>query len=203
MMLAKLYDNSGNGLGLKNWLELGEADTQYDALLTGLLMAVSGRFETGCRRSLGRGENIVEILDGGRNSISLSRYPIESISEVVESRYQDWTNGYVLTENQNFVADKKSGLLYRENFRWGVGPQSVRVTYTGGYVLPGETATTGQMELPAEIQFAILEQCRFEWKRRGDLGITSAGAGGGSWQVANNEEWLSSVKAVVRRYYRY
>jgi hypothetical protein len=202
-MLAKLYDNSGNGLGLKNWLEVDDAETKHDALLTGLLMAVSGRFETACHRILGRGENVIEILDGGRNTICLKRYPIESISNVVESRYQDWDNGYVLTEKQNFFADKESGILRRENFRWGVGPQSVRVTYTGGYVLPNDTVGSGQAALPAEIQFAVLEQCRYQWKRRGDLGVSSAGVNGGNWQIASNDEWLSSVKAVINRYYRY
>lgn len=202
-MLAKLNDNSGNGLGLKNWLEIGEDDTQFDALLTGLLKGVSSRFEGDCHRGLSRQVSVVEILDGGRNAISVFRYPIETITEVVESRFGDWENGYILTENQNFTANKKNGILYRENFRWCVGKQSVRVTYTGGFVLPGDTVGAGQIALPDDIQYAVLEQCRYLWLRRKELGMESVGMGSGTWTLANKDPWLPSVGAVIRRYYGY
>jgi len=203
-MLAKLYDNTENGLGLKNWLEIGEADSQYDSRLTGLLKAVSGRFEGDCKRLLRRQENVEEIHDGGGRGICLRTYPIESIASVKESYNQDWDNAADLVEKQAWVAVKKAGVLYRMNFpRWRPGVQTVRVIVTGGYVLPAEAPLAGQIVLPVEIQFAILEQCRFLWQRRGELGIGSAGAGGGSWEIANKEPWLSSVQRVLNRYKMY
>jgi len=202
-MLAKLYDNSGNGLGLKNWLEIADTDTQFDALLTGLLMGVSSRFENDCHRGLTRQEAIVEILDGGRPSICLFRYPIESVTEVVQSRTQDWDNGDVMTEPLSYTTDKKSGILHRYPLRWLPWKQSIRVTYTGGFVLPGDTVGEGQIALPEDIQFAVLEQCRYLWLRRKELGMESVGMGSGTWTLANKDPWLPSVASVIRRYYGY
>jgi hypothetical protein len=48
----------------------------------------------------------------------------------------------------------------------GIASQQARVTYTGGYVLPGATPGAGQTALPAELEQACVEQAAYWYQNR-------------------------------------
>ncbi len=192
-MLAKLDD-------LKRWLNI--SDTNDDALLTQLLEGVSGRFAQACNRTLERAE-LTEYHDGGAGVVHLLAYPIESITSIKETLDGDFDSAEVLTEHTDYEQDTNSGLVYRLYGNWLDGIRTVQVIYTGGYLPPDQIPSGNQVVVPKDIQFAVLEQCRFLWQRKDELGLRSVGIGGGSWSLVVDKAWLPSVVDVIKRYKRY
>src|SRR5512140_3795472 len=78
---------------LKSRLGILETDTQYDALLTNAIKAVSARFDKETRRSLARQVDATLEFDPGDWEIVLIRYPVESVSKF--ELKTDETEGWV------------------------------------------------------------------------------------------------------------
>ena len=66
---------------LKSRLGILESDTQYDAILTNAIKAVSARFDKETRRSLARQVDATHEFDPDDSEILLTRYPVESVSK--------------------------------------------------------------------------------------------------------------------------
>ena len=192
-MLAKLAD-------LKSWLKI--TDSVDDALLTQLLTGVSERFAQACNRTLERA-SLTEYHDGGIGAVSLKAYPIESVTSVKEAWDGDFDAATALTENSDWKQDPATGLIHRVLGVFLSGINSVQVVYTGGYLPPDQTPSGEQVAVPNDIQQAVIEQCRFAWQRRDELGLRSIGVGGGTWSLVMDKEWLPTVKAVILKYRRY
>jgi hypothetical protein len=203
-MLAKLYDNSGNGLGLKNWLGLASDNTENDDLLTGLLQALSTEFASACSRTL-EYEQRTQVFDGGENTIVVDLYPIIKSSFIAKESFDaEFDQVEALVIDSDYFVYEKSGMIKRASgVRWLSGEQTVQFTWSGGYVDPANTPTTGQSVMPKDIQFAVLEQARFLWKQKDQIGIISQGMGGGSWTNVVDGEWLPRVQKVINRYKKY
>lgn len=78
-----------------------------------------------------------------------------------------------------------------------------RVTYAGGYVIPGNTPSGSQVALPDEIEHATVEQVCAWYQNRSRLGLASvAGSGGSVAQLDPTEDLLPTVKAVLLSYRR-
>jgi hypothetical protein len=85
----------------------------------------------------------------------------------------------------------------------GTSRQLGRVTFAGGYVLPGNTPGTGQTALPAELEQAAIEQCAYWYQRRDQLGLTSVSGEGGSISNFTALDLLPGVRAVLNKYERW
>jgi len=55
----------------------------------------------------------------------------------------------------------------------GTMRQLGRVTYTGGYILPGATPTGNQIALPDALEQGCIEQVAYWYSRRTQLGLLS------------------------------
>ena len=53
---------------------------------------------------------------------------------------------------------------------------------------------------PAEIERACAMQCTYEWKRRGDLGLTSRTFPDGTINKVEAGEFIQPVRAILNRY---
>jgi hypothetical protein len=78
-----------------------------------------------------------------------------------------------------------------------------RVTYTGGYVLPGATAGPGQAALPADLENAAVEQVAFWFERKDNAGVIRIWPTGGNYMQLVDTDLLPSVRAVLRRHTRF
>jgi len=78
-----------------------------------------------------------------------------------------------------------------------------RVTYTGGYVLPGDTVGAGQTALPADLEQAAVEQVASWFQNRDKLGLLRNWPHGGVYQVYSQLPLLPSVQSVLTRYTRW
>ncbi|MCL6499005.1 MAG: phage gp6-like head-tail connector protein [Firmicutes bacterium] len=145
----------------------GVFDTAQDDYVMLLLSAASDACESYCRRSF-RKQSYTEITGAkdGSKYLVLRNYPILSVEQVT-------LDSGDITDYE-FSSDN-SGMLYRST-GWPCGPRTVNVTYTAGYVLPGEETPEESLTLPAAIELACLmlvkqmftEQIHTETERLGD-----------------------------------
>jgi hypothetical protein len=78
-----------------------------------------------------------------------------------------------------------------------------RVTYTGGYVLPGTTPAPGQTPLPPDLENACVEQLAFWFINREKQGLKTYWPKDVAYQQFATQDLLDSVTAVLKRYQRW
>lgn len=132
-----------------------------------LINAVSQRIENYLRRQLGRktfSTEDPELLQGsGGQWLFLSRWPIEAVEEVL-------VDGVEVEFGRSDEYDLKGMLHSADGWPRRVGsdqltgePQgnrayNVSVAYTGGYRLPNDIPSEGDIPLPADIELAALNE---------------------------------------------
>jgi hypothetical protein len=82
-------------------------------------------------------------------------------------------------------------------------PSLCRVTYTGGYVLPGTTPDPGQTPLPPDLERAAVEQIAFWFQNRDRLGLRRYWPSAGTYQLFATLDLLDSVQATLSHYRRW
>jgi hypothetical protein len=147
---------------------LTELEVQWDGLLNNGIKAVSARFDRHCNRTLARTVNAAFEFPLRDSELLVPCYPIESVTkfETKESESGGWVEdaGVEHLVRGRCVISVTAGL--------GGGAAGLgRVTYTGGYVLPGSVPGPGQAALPAEIEDAAIEQVAFWFRNRDKLGL--------------------------------
>lgn len=152
---------------LKERLGIPSYETRNDKLLEYFINMTSYRFETECRRFFKRMENFSEEFPADETELIVSRYPIESISglEIKRSEQTGWeaVNDIVyIVRHQCIISLLKPAGNYLEQ---------MKLTYTGGYVLPGEPCAAGQTPLPEEIENACVEQSAYLFQNKDRLGL--------------------------------
>jgi hypothetical protein len=186
---------------IKARLKLEEFDLTDDVVLTRLIAAVSGRFDRHCNRTFARTENAIEQFQGDDTEIRVSCYPIEAIS-AFDLKTNDRTGweAQTLTDIEYLT---RHDCVISLTSPLGTWKQMARVTYTGGYVLPGNEVAEGQSELPAEIQDACVEQVAYWYQNKDRLGIASISGEGGTVNVFHKLLFLPEVEATLSKYRRF
>ncbi len=189
---------------LKARLSIPDTDPQYDDLLTGVLTALSTRFDHETNRTLARTINATFEFDPTDSEICVPCYPIESVSkfELKTTEAEGWveqTNIDYLTR-RNCIISLPVTLDAR---RSTLTPSVARVTYTGGYVLPGDTPSAGQTPLPSDLEQACIEQAAAWFLRRDMVGLDTSWPKGGILQRFSKLDLLLPVKRVLDTYRRW
>ena len=84
-----------------------------------------------------------------------------------------------------------------------VTPQLARVTYTGGYVMPGTTPSAGHTGLPANLETAAIEQDAAWFQQRDKLGLIRHWPSGGTYLVLTQLPLLPQVTTMIRPFQRW
>jgi len=192
---------------LKIRLGIAADDTGSDDLLNQIIAGVSGALQgaAGCGRDLAMVTDLVETISAPEprtSSVWTSARPIVSISEIKEALYGDFDAASALVENEGYQYKASAGELVRIGW-WLRGVATIRVTYTAGYVAPGDDAGAGETALPDEIVEAALIQCAFVWQKKDKLGMTAAAAAGGSASGFAPDKLLPGPRETMRGYRRY
>ena len=139
-----------------------------------------------------------EYFDGGSDVVSLSAYPVDTITSVGESLAtpRDYATGVV--ESDYYDVDTANGLLYRLTGRFLLGRRAVQVVYIGGY----QAGTDGVLSVPLPIQQACEDQVIFYLKRRDSMDIASQNFGQSSDAKAVGWDLLPGVMAMLKPYRR-
>jgi len=129
-------------------------------------------------------------------------YPIEAVTkfEVKSAEVGGWVEQ---TGVEYFVRGKCVISLPVPLWAQCASTALARVTYTGGYVLPGATAGAGQAALPADLESAAIEQVAFWFERRDNSGVIRIWPTGGNYMQLVDTDLLPSVRAVLRRHTRF
>lgn len=148
-------------------LDLGITASTFDAELAQRIAQASAMIETHCRRVFAR-ETVQEVFrDVEDYRLSLTRFPISSITSVT-------VDGEALPSG-DYEMDAEAGALFRLSDDARVAFRAVKVTvvYTAGYVLPD----TANPTLPADVQRACVLAATTAYLGKGrDLTIRSESA---------------------------
>jgi hypothetical protein len=173
-------------------------DGVYDDILTAAIAAFSERFDRECNRKFARQENATYEFRANARSILLPHYPIEYVTSfaVKSNENQGWIN---LGAEADFIDWLNAGVVTFVE-KLGSCHQLARVTYTGGYVLPGTTPTAGQTALPADIEQACIDQVAYWFLNRTTPGLISVTVTNGAH--VPTVDLLPSVANVLQKYQR-
>jgi hypothetical protein len=191
---------------VKARLEILATDVAHDDLLTRAIQAVSSRFDRECNRTLARTVDATQEFGPGDTEIVARCYPIEAVTkfELKTTEGEGWVEQagarYVL--RQGGVISLGTPLSFVPQVSWA-GPQVARVTYTGGYVIPGTAPGAGQTALPADLESAAVEQVAVWFQHRDKLGLIRHWPSGGTYMVFNQLPLLPQVSAMIRPYRRW
>ncbi|MFN7140285.1 MAG: hypothetical protein ACK4UN_13195 [Limisphaerales bacterium] len=184
---------------LKKRLGIEPFDLKDDAALTLVIKALAGRFEKETNRIFGRTVNAAEQFSADQMEIIARLYPIEEVTSFHLKTSE--REGWVLQQNYDFLI--RHDCIISLVAPLGSQRQLAKVTYTGGYVLPGTVAQPGQTPLPADLEQATIEQAAYWYQNKDRLGIVSLSGEGGSIQQFSQLDLLPNVKAVLKKHERY
>jgi hypothetical protein len=191
---------------VKARLAILPTDVSQDELLTRAIEAVSSRFDRECNRTLARTVDATQEFGAGETEIIARCYPIETVTkfELKTNEAEGWVEqtdvDYVL--RQACVISLSMPLSFVPQVSTA-GPRLARVTYTGGYVMPGTTPAAGQTALPADLESAAVEQVACWFQQRDKLGLIRHWPSGGTYMVFSQLPLLPQVSAVIRPYRRW
>ncbi|HEY5909857.1 MAG TPA: hypothetical protein VJA21_04555 [Verrucomicrobiae bacterium] len=189
---------------VKSRLGILETDTQYDALLTTAIKAVSARFDRETRRTLARQVDATQEFFPDDTEIIATRYPIESVTkfELKTDETEGWVEQTAIRYlvRASCIISLQSPLVF--SLQPLAFPATARVTYTGGYVLPGTTPGAGQTALPDDLEQAAVEQVASWFQKRDHQGIRTSWPYNGEYKQFASLDLLPSVSAVLKSHAR-
>ncbi|MED1792891.1 phage head-tail connector protein [Brevibacillus nitrificans] len=175
----------------KPLLGIQAEDTTADGPLALYLAAATSAIEEYCRRSFRLQEYRDRKHDGTSGKyLLLEGYPIIHVSKVQ-------LDG---TDISDYEIISEKGMLFRKG-GWGVGDQQITLSYTAGYVLPGNASSENPQTLPEPLELACILLCQTLMRTPG---VTSERVGDLAVTYANDGDGLpSAVKSLVNPYRRW
>jgi hypothetical protein len=184
---------------VKNRLALTVTD--YDDLLTSAIKAVSARFDKECNRTFARSIDTNDEFSADQTEVSASCYPVESVTKF-ELKANE-TDGWSEQTGVQYLLRRQCVISLHSPLSSLRSPCIGRVTYTGGYVLPGDTPEAGQTPLPDDLEQAATEQVAYWFRNREKTGLLRSWPHDGTYDSFLQSDLLLEVRAVLRKYERW
>ncbi len=191
---------------VKARLEIAPADTTHDDLLTRAIEAVSGRFDRECNRKVERTVGATQEFPATDTEVIARCYQIETVTkfELKDSEADGWSEqtGVDYLVRQACVISLSAPLSLAGSNPTGKAGLG-RVTYTGGYVVPGTVPGPGQAALPSDLEWAAVEQVAAWFQQRDKLGLLRYWPSGGTFLAFMQLALIPQVSAAIRPYQRW
>ena len=191
---------------VKARLDIAAIDTTRDDFLTRAIQAVSARFDRECNRTLARTVGATQEFGGADREIVARCYPIEAVSkfELKTTEAEGWVEqtGTDYLVRQACIISLSAPLSFIREASY-IPAQLGRVTYTGGYVMPGTTPGAGETALPPDLEAAAIEQVAVWYQQRDKLGLIRYWPKDGIYLVFTQLALLPQVSATLRPYRRW
>jgi len=178
--------------------------TDYDALLTSAIMAISTRFDKEANRTLARSTGLTDEFSATDTEVPVTCFPIESVTKF-ETKSNE-TDGWTEQTNVQYLLRRNCVISLLSPLSSLPSPSAsalARVTYTGGYVLPGDTPSAGQTALPDDLEQAAIEQVAYWFRNREKTGLVRSAPTSGIFDTFLQSDLLLEVRAVLTRYERF
>src|SRR6267142_2047721 len=171
----------------------------YDTLLTSAIKAVSTRFDKLTNRTLARTVGTIQEFPADKTELILACFPLENVTklELKSTEAEGWI------EQTGIDSLIRNACIVSLESRLGTWREQGRITYTGGYVLPGTTPGAGQTALPDDLEQAAVEQVAYWFRNKDTLGLIRNWPSGGTYQVFMKIELLPNVEATLSQYERW
>jgi hypothetical protein len=187
---------------VKSRLALAPADTTYDTLLTSAIAAISSRFDRETNRTLARTANATHEFDPLDTEILVPCYPIESVQRFEHKENE--TDGWEEQTDVRYLIRRPCIISLNSPFSIQHSEFSLcRVTYTGGYVLPGSTLPAPSSPLPPDLESAAVEQVAHWFQTRDYLGLKTHWPSGGIYLQFTGLPLLPAVAETLKQYERW
>ncbi len=181
------------------------SDTSQDDLLTRAIEALSARFDRECNRVFARTVDVTQEFGADATEVLARCYPVETVSKF-ELKHSE-AEGWVEQTSVDFLVRERCVIWISERLSTAgeeiTVPQIARVTYTGGYVMPGSVPAAGQTALPHDVEWAAVEQVAAWYQSRDKLGLIRHWPSGGTYLVLSQLPLLPQVSAILRPYRRW
>lgn len=159
---------------IKSRLGIDDFNVQYDVLLTNAIASISSRFDKETNRTLARTVNATHEFCADDTEISVPCYLIETVTKF-ETKSTE-TEGWLEQTGIDFLIRRSCIVSLQTPLNTPPSTLSTsRVTYTGGYVLSGNTPGAGQTPLPPDLEQAAVEQVTYWFQNRDKLGLKTNG----------------------------
>jgi len=178
--------------------------TDYDALLTSAIMAISTRFDKEANRTLARSTGLTDEFSATDTEVPVTCFPIESVTKF-ETKSNE-TDGWTEQTNVQYLLRRNCVISLLSPLSSLPSPSAsalARVTYTGGYVLPGDTPSAGQTALPDDLEQAAIEQVAYWFRNREKTGLVRSAPTSVIFDTFLQSDLLLEVRAVLTRYERF
>ena len=188
---------------LKIRLAIAQYDAADDTLLTNFILLVSARFENDCNRKFGYAQNVVDEFQADERELRVSRYPIDESQPIAFMRLAKASEGWQSLSNPEYVV--RRGCVISLVSALGGWQEQIRVTYSGGYLLPDQSPDSNVQApaLPDDLGQSCVEQCAYLYQNKERLGLVSVAAEGGRVQHFAKLDLLPSVASVLEKYERW
>src|SRR5438552_12145111 len=178
--------------------------TDYDGLLTSAINAIFGRFDKECNRNLARTTAATHEFDANDTEILPPCHPIEAVTkfELKANETDGWAEqtGVQYLIRRQCVISLSTPINYQLST---INSPLARLTYTGGYVLPGTSPGAGQTALPDDLEQAAVEQVAYWFRNRDSTGLLRTWPHDGTYEAFLQSDLLLEVRAVLKKYERF
>jgi len=171
-------------------LYLSITDSAFDSLLTMILEAEKVKADDylGIKYFdvvVGR----TEKFDGNRKIFGLGHANVGSVSVSVIAS----DDAEEIVDSTTYVIGTERGLVKMRRGELEGGKDSIEITYDGGY---------GEGAVPKDMEFAVVKQASYEFRRRKDAGLTAVGFPDGTVSKFDTGIWLADVEKILNKYRR-
>jgi hypothetical protein len=189
---------------VKARLGIDDFNVEFDNLLTNAIAAVSSRFDKETNRILSRTVNATFEFCANDTEVSVSCYPIETVTKFEIKSTE--AAGWIEQTSVDFLIRSSCIISLANDFRLqtlDIRPSLARVTYTGGYALPGTTPGPGQNPLPSDLEQAAVEQVAYWFQTRDKLGLKTRWPHAGTYEGFFPLDLLPNVQTVLKSHNRW
>lgn len=186
MLLISVEDD------LKPLLTKAVSDVDDSTLLTSIVTWVSTEFERYCNRLFTKAER-TKYFDAGSKYYVVNAFPIDALATltvIYDSDEQTLASDYWVWYDE--------GVIEFQSTPSKTEPKQISITYTGGY-----ESVDGVLAVPDDIKYACVLQSAFVYRRRKDIGLSSASMPDGSISVMSPTKLLPDVVSILNRHKSY
>lgn len=162
----------------KNHLDI--SGNSKNTVLTAIIIGASAFVESYCRRKFGRTAYTDVLLNGsGSRKLYARQSPIISGQTISLSHLSsiDDVDGWSDLNTDDYRIDYEFGYFYLRAGCWIEGLKNYKASYTAGYYLPSDAhfqdGTDDDLDLPADLELAVLDIVASVFSRRKSAGRTS------------------------------